>query len=103
MVKTMIRSDHFIYFFTGGVMGQVLPLITRQGDRIAIVAAYVRLLPVRRRLFMAFPLLFGEDGRRRIAGTQRDPRRSVEQLVFGQVVQMPEAPNIARKLFLAPE
>ncbi len=84
-------------------MGQVLPLVTRQGDRIAIVTVYVRLLPARRRLFMAFPRLFREDGSRRIAGTQRDPRRSDEQLVFGQVVQMPEAPNIARELFSAPE
>ncbi len=40
-------------------MRQALPLVTRQGDRIAI-----------------------------------------EQLVFGQVVQMPEAPNIAREIVL---
>ncbi len=55
-------------------MGQVLPLVTRQGDRIAIVSGYVRLLPARRRLFMAFPRLIWEDGGRRTAGTQRDPR-----------------------------
>ncbi len=35
-------------------MGQVLPLVTRQGDRIPLLAVYVRLLPARRRLFMAF-------------------------------------------------
>ncbi len=90
-------------FFTGSVMGQVLPLVTRQGDRIAMLAVYVRLLPDRRRLFMAFPRWFREDGGRRTAGTHRDPRWVIEQLVFGQVVQMPEAPNIAVKLFLALE
>ncbi len=48
-------------------MGQVLPLVTRQGDRIAIVsglrtpfarqATAFHGIPGRRRLFMAFPRL----------------------------------------------
>lgn len=39
-------------------MSQALPLITRQGDRIAIVTGYARHLLVRLRLFMAFqPLI----------------------------------------------
>lgn len=38
-------------------MGQVLPLVTRQGDRIAIVSGLRTPLPARRRLFMAFPRL----------------------------------------------
>ncbi len=35
-------------------MGQVLPLVTRQGDRIAIVSGLRTPFAVRRRLFMAF-------------------------------------------------
>ncbi|MFP1497764.1 hypothetical protein ACLB1Q_32140 [Escherichia coli] len=54
-------------------MGQVLPLVTRQAIVSPLLAVYVRLLPARRRLFMAFPAVDQEDGGRRTAGTQRDP------------------------------
>ncbi len=38
-------------------MGQVLPLVTRQGDRIAIVSGLRTPFARQGRLFMAFPRL----------------------------------------------
>ena len=54
-------------------MGQVLPLVTRQGDRIAIVSGLRTPFARQATAFHGIPAV-REDGGRRTAGTQRDPR-----------------------------
>lgn len=82
-------------------MSQALPLITRQGDRIAIVSG-LRTPFVRQATdFHGIPavdlgkIVVGEM----LARSEIAPE-VIEQLVFGQVVQMPAAPNIAREIVL---
>ncbi|XNM76239.1 hypothetical protein ACLK19_15500 [Escherichia coli] len=76
--------------------------VTRQGHCIAIVSG---LRTPFARQGTAFQVLhprgrFREDGERRTAPRSEIPAEVIEQLVFGQVVQMPEAPNIAREIVL---
>ena len=81
-------------------MGQVLPLVTRQGDRIAIV----RVTYAFARQATAFHGIPAVDLGKMVVGEllarSEIPAEVIEQLVFGQVVQMPEAPNIAREIVL---
>ncbi|NYY75448.1 hypothetical protein DMI60_22400 [Escherichia coli] len=101
MVKAMIRSDHFIYFFTGSVMGQVLPLVTRRGDRIAIVSGLRTPFARQATAFHGIPAVdLGKMVVGELLARTEIPAEVIEQLVFGQVVQMPEAPNIAREIVL---
>ncbi len=55
-------------------MGQVLPLVTRQGDRIAIVSGLRTPFARQATAFHGIPAVDLEDGGRRTAGTHRDPR-----------------------------
>lgn len=56
-------------------MGQVLPLVTRQGDRIAIVSGLRTPFARQATAFHGIPAVdLGKDGGRRTAGTHRDPR-----------------------------
>ncbi|MBU3824632.1 MAG: acetyl-CoA C-acyltransferase FadI [Candidatus Oceanisphaera merdipullorum] len=78
------------------------PLLTLNGDRIAIVSGLRTPFARQATAFRGIPAL--ELGtlvvnellaRTNMSGTE------VQQLVFGQVVQMPTAPNIAREIVLA--
>src|SRR5699024_11892158 len=78
-------------------MGQVLPLVTRQGDRIAIVSGLRTPFARQATAFHGIPA--GDLGKMvvgELLARSEIPGEVIEQLVFGQVVQMPEAPNIAR-------
>lgn len=82
-------------------MSQSLPLITRQGDRIAIVSGLRTPFARQATAFHGVPavdlgkMVVGEM----MARSEITPD-VIEQLVFGQVVQMPAAPNIAREIVL---
>ncbi|MCH8502520.1 MAG: acetyl-CoA C-acyltransferase FadI [Aliidiomarina sp.] len=77
-------------------------LRTAKGDRIAIVAGLRTPFAKQATYFHGVPAV--DMGsmvvQELIQRTNLDPAL-VEQLVFGQVVQMPEAPNIAREIVLA--
>ncbi|MCE9927454.1 acetyl-CoA C-acyltransferase, partial [Aeromonas media] len=82
-------------------MKQPLKLTTRQGERIAVVAGLRTPFAKQATAFHGVPavdlgkLVVSEL----LARTDLDPKL-IDQLVFGQVVQMPEAPNIAREIVL---
>ena len=82
-------------------MSQALPLVTRQGDRIAIVSGLRTPFARQATVFHGVPandlgkMVVGE-----LLARSEIPPEIIEQLVFGQVVQMPEAPNIAREIVL---
>lgn len=82
-------------------MSQALPLVTRRGDRIAIVSGLRTPFARQATAFHGVPavdlgkLVVGE-----MLARSTIPADIIEQLVFGQVVQMPEAPNIAREIVL---
>ncbi|MDG1644634.1 acetyl-CoA C-acyltransferase FadI [Klebsiella huaxiensis] len=82
-------------------MSQALPLVTRKGDRIAIVSGLRTPFARQATAFHGIPavdlgkLVVGE-----MLARSDIPVEIIEQLVFGQVVQMPEAPNIAREIVL---
>ena len=84
-------------------MKQPLKLTTRQGERIAVVAGLRTPFAKQATAFHGVPavdlgkLVVSEL----LARTDLDPKL-IDQLVFGQVVQMPEAPNIAREIVLGP-
>jgi len=83
-------------------MSKVLPLLTRQGDRIAITHGLRTPFVRQATAFHGIPAL--ELGRmvvNELLARSEIPVDVIEQLVFGQVVQMPEAPNIAREIVLA--
>lgn len=77
-------------------------LRTAKGDRIAIVAGLRTPFAKQASFFHGVPAL--DMGamvvQELIQRTNLDPSL-VEQVVYGQVVQMPEAPNIAREIVLA--
>jgi acetyl-CoA acyltransferase len=82
-------------------MNQPGPLVTRQGDRIAFVAGLRTPFARQATTLRALPAL--DLGRMVVAellARSEIPPESIEQLVFGQVIQMPEAPNIAREIVL---
>lgn len=76
-------------------------LLTRDGDRIAVVAGLRTPFAKQATAYHGVPAL--DLGKMVVAEmlqrTELDPKE-VEQLVYGQVVQMPEAPNIAREIVL---
>lgn len=82
-------------------MNKAIPLVTRQGDRIAIVEGLRTPFARQATAFHGIPAV--DLGKmvvsELLAKSAIDPS-VVEQLVFGQVVQMPEAPNIAREIVL---
>ncbi|MEW5290270.1 acetyl-CoA C-acyltransferase FadI [Erwinia papayae] len=83
-------------------MRKALPLLTRQGDRIAITHGLRT--PFARQATAFHGIAALELGR--MVVTELMARWDIspgviEQLVFGQVVQMPEAPNIAREIVLS--
>ncbi|MFK8258019.1 acetyl-CoA C-acyltransferase FadI [Erwinia sp. AnSW2-5] len=83
-------------------MSKANPLLTRQGDRIAITHGLRTPFVRQATAFHGIPAL--ELGRMVISellARSEIPVDAIEQLVFGQVVQMPEAPNIAREIVLA--
>ena len=76
-------------------------LLTREGDRIAVVAGLRTPFAKQATVYHGVPAL--DLGKMVVAEmlqrAELDPKE-IEQLVYGQVVQMPEAPNIAREIVL---
>ena len=82
-------------------MSQALPLVTRQGDRIAIVSRLRTQFARQATVFHGVPAIdLGKMVVGELLARSEIPPEIIEQLVFGQVVQMPEAPNIAREIVL---
>ena len=82
-------------------MSQALPLVTRQGDRIAIVSGLRTPFARQATVFHGVPAIdLGKMVVGELLARSEIPPEIIEQLVFGQVVQMPEAPNIAREIVL---
>jgi len=80
---------------------KALPLLTRQGQRIAITHGLRTPFARQATALQAIPAI--ELGRMVVSEllVRSDmPPEVIEQLVFGQVIQMPEAPNIAREIVL---
>ena len=98
----MIRSDPLFIIYRGGVIRSVLPLVTRRGRSIiAVLAVYVRPFARQATAFHGIPAV--DLGKMVVGNCWRSeiPAEVIEQLVFGQVVQMPEAHhNIAREIVL---
>ncbi|QKJ87993.1 3-ketoacyl-CoA thiolase [Paramixta manurensis] len=83
-------------------MSKALPLLTRQGDRIAITHGLRTPFARQATALHGIPAI--ELGRMVVSemmARSELPAEVIEQLVFGQVVQMPEAPNIAREIVLS--
>ena len=82
-------------------MSQALPLITRHGDRIAIISGLRTPFARQATAFHGIPAVdLGKMVVGEMLARSEIPPEVIEQLVFGQVVQMPEAPNIAREIVL---
>ncbi len=80
---------------------KALPLVTRQGDRIAIVSGLRTPFARQATVFHGIPAIdLGKMVVGEMLARSEIPPEVIEQLVFGQVVQMPEAPNIAREIVL---
>ncbi|MBS1207588.1 MAG: fadI [Proteobacteria bacterium] len=80
---------------------KALPLVTRQGDRIAIVSGLRTPFARQSTAFHGIPAIdLGKMVVGEMLARSEIPLEVIEQLVFGQVVQMPEAPNIAREIVL---
>jgi acetyl-CoA acyltransferase len=80
---------------------KALPLLTRQGQRIAITHGLRTPFARQATALQAIPAI--ELGRMVVSEllVRSDiPPDVIEQLVFGKVIQMPEAPNIAREIVL---
>ncbi|OCH06615.1 3-ketoacyl-CoA thiolase [Aliivibrio fischeri] len=77
------------------------PLTTRQGDRIAVVSGIRTPFAKQSTAFSSTPAVdLGKLAVKALMDkTYIDPKL-IDQVVFGQVVQMPEAPNIAREIVL---
>ncbi|NCP64306.1 MAG: acetyl-CoA C-acyltransferase FadI [Paraglaciecola sp.] len=76
-------------------------LTTRQGERIAIVAGLRTPFAKMASYFHGVPAVdLGKMVVNEMLVRHNLDPREVEQLVYGQVVQMPEAPNIAREIVL---
>ncbi|WP_058912721.1 acetyl-CoA C-acyltransferase FadI [Entomohabitans teleogrylli] len=82
-------------------MNQALPLVTRQGDRIAIISGLRTPFARQATAFHGVPAVdLGKIVVAELLARSGIPAQEIDQLVFGQVVQMPEAPNIAREIVL---
>ncbi len=77
------------------------PLTTRQGDRIAVISGIRTPFAKQSTAFISTPAVdLGKLAVKALMDkTDIDPKL-IDQVVFGQVVQMPEAPNIAREIVL---
>jgi acetyl-CoA acyltransferase len=76
-------------------------LLTASGDRIAIVAGLRTPFAKQASYFHGVPALdMGKMVVQELLNRYNLDPREVQQLVFGQVVQMPSAPNIAREMVL---
>ncbi|WP_288476594.1 acetyl-CoA C-acyltransferase FadI [uncultured Pantoea sp.] len=83
-------------------MSKAQPLLTRDGERIAITHGLRTPFLRQATGFHGIPAI--ELGRMVVSellARSELPPEIIEQLVFGQVVQMPEAPNIAREIVLS--
>ncbi len=82
-------------------MSQPLPLVTRQGDRIAIISGLRTPFARQATAFHGVPAVdLGKMVVGELLARSEIAPEVIEQLVFGQVVQMPEAPSIAREIVL---
>ncbi|MGO1793094.1 MAG: acetyl-CoA C-acyltransferase FadI, partial [Oceanisphaera sp.] len=78
------------------------PLTTHKGDRIAIVSGLRTPFARQSSAFRGIPALeLGTMVVNELLARTPMAASEVQQLVFGQVVQMPTAPNIAREIVLA--
>ncbi|GAB7210344.1 hypothetical protein OS31_18500 [Dickeya oryzae] len=83
------------------VMREVTPLLTRRGDRIAIVSGLRTPFARQATVYHGVPALeLGKLVVNELLLRSGVEPEQVDQLVFGQVIQMPEAPNIAREIVL---
>lgn len=80
-------------------MGQVLPLVTRRMIVSPLLAVYVRLCPSGDGFSWHSAVDLGKMVVGELLARSEIPAEVIEQLVFGQVVQMPEAPTLRVKLF----
>lgn len=82
-------------------MCEVLPLVTRRGDRVAIVSGLRTPFARQATAYRGIPALdLGKMVVSELLIRSGVDAEDVDQLVFGQVVQMPDAPNIAREIVL---
>ncbi|MBP2167700.1 acetyl-CoA acyltransferase [Erwinia toletana] len=82
-------------------MSKALPLLTRQGERIAITHGLRTPFARQATALHGIPAVeLGKMVIGELLARSDIPPEIIEQLVFGQVVQMPEAPNIAREIVL---
>lgn len=82
-------------------MKQSLPLVTRQGDRVAFIAGLRTPFARQATAFHGIPAVdLGKMVVSELLTRNEIDPQLIQQLVFGQVVQMPEAPNIAREIVL---
>lgn len=85
----------------GQTMSEKHTLTTRTGDRIAVVAGLRTPFAKMATYFNGVPAVdLGKMVVNEILTRHNLNPSEVEQLVYGQVVQMPEAPNIAREIVL---
>lgn len=83
-------------------MSKALPLVTRLGDRIAIVQGLRTPFAKQATAYHGIPAVdLGKTAVSELLARSGIDPALIEQLVFGQVVQMPEAPNIAREIVLS--
>ncbi|WP_298716434.1 acetyl-CoA C-acyltransferase FadI [uncultured Oceanisphaera sp.] len=82
-------------------MSPTNPLITRHGDRIAIVSGLRTPFARQSTALRGIPALeLGTMVVNELLARTPMAASEVQQLVFGQVIQMPKAPNIAREIVL---
>ncbi|MFO6297134.1 acetyl-CoA C-acyltransferase FadI [Rahnella selenatireducens] len=82
-------------------MNKVIPLVTREGDRIAIVDGLRTPFARQATAYHGIPAVdLGKTVVSELLAKSGIDPKDIDQLVFGQVVQMPEAPNIAREIVL---
>ncbi|WP_105254984.1 acetyl-CoA C-acyltransferase FadI [Pseudoalteromonas sp. T1lg75] len=82
-------------------MSEQTKLTTRNGERIAIVSGLRTPFAKQATAFHHIPALdLGKLVVNEMLERLDFDRKEIDQLVFGQVVQMPEAPNIAREIVL---
>ncbi|GAB50768.1 acetyl-CoA C-acyltransferase FadI [Atlantibacter hermannii] len=82
-------------------MSQALPRLARPGDRIAIISGLRTPFARQATAFHGIPAVdLGKMVVSELLARSEISPDVIEQLVFGQVVQMPEAPNIAREIVL---
>lgn len=79
-------------------MSKPLPLVTRQGDRIVIVNGLRTPFAKQATAYHGVPAVdLGKIVVSELLARSGISSELIDQLVFGQVVQMPEAPNIAAR------